>query len=82
MLNIASFFDKFLNLDKNNNTRLFFIIEVIEESTGIKLNKENIKISGDYINIKCNPVFKNEIFFNKDKIETILKNKKIFLNLR
>lgn len=82
MINISGFFDKFIKLDKNNNERLFSIIKIIENHTGIKLNKENIIISNENISIKCNAVFKNEIFFNKSKIESDLNKNKIFLSLK
>ena len=40
-----------------------------------------LEIKQDKLKINCNPVFRNEIFIHKNKIEDVLKSKKIFLKL-
>jgi hypothetical protein len=81
MNSISGFLQKFLNLEKDNNTKLSIILDVIKKETGIELKKEMLEIKNDNLKIKCNPVFRNEIFMHQEKIEDELKKSKIFLKL-
>lgn len=81
MNNIASFLQKFLNLEKDNNTKLAIILEVIKKETSLELGKGMLEIKGDSLKLKCNPVFRNEIFMHQSQIEGSLKSQKIFLKL-
>jgi hypothetical protein len=81
MNNITNFLQKFLNLDKDNNTKLLLISEAIKKETGLELSKEMLEIKGDSLKINCNPVFRNEIFMHRSQIESSLKNSKIFLKI-
>jgi len=81
MNNITSFFQKFLNLEKNNNTKISIILDVIKKETGLELFKEMLEMKGDYLKITCNPVFRNEIFMHQSQIESALKSQKIFLKI-
>jgi len=81
MYNISGFLQKFLNLEKDNNTKLSLILDAIKKSTGIEIAKETLEIKGDNLKINCNPVFRNEIFMHQKEIEDLLKNNKIFLKL-
>lgn len=81
MNNINGFLEKFLILDNNNNLKISIILEVIKKYTKIELKKENLDIKGDNMRLDCNPVFRSEIFMNKNKIEQDLKSKKIFLKI-
>ena len=81
MYNIAGFLEKFLNLEKDNNTKLSIISDVIKKETNIELKKEILEIKGDNIKLNCNPVLRNEIFMHKAEIENQLKISKIFLNI-
>lgn len=81
MFNISNFLDKFLNLEKDKNTKIFLIIESIKKETGIELAKENVEIKGDNLKLNCNSVFKNEIYMHKEGIESTLKSQKIFLKI-
>lgn len=78
---IAGFLQKFLNLDKSNQTKLLLILETIKKETGLDLQKEMLEIKGESLKLNCNPVFRNEIFMHQEKIETELKKQKIFLKL-
>lgn len=78
---ISGFLQKFLNIEKNNNTKLLLILETVKKVTGIELTKDLLQIKGDYLKIKCNPIFRNEIFMHKKDIEDILKSNKIFLKI-
>jgi hypothetical protein len=81
MLEIKNFLQKFLNLEKDNNTKLSIILETIKKETGLELTKEMLEIKGDNLKINCNPVFRNEIFMHQSQIESSLKSQKIFLKL-
>lgn len=81
MNNIVNFLQKFLSLEKDNNTKLSLILDAIKKETGLELSKNMLEIKGDNLKLNCNPVFRNEIFMHKTKIEDLLKTSKIFLNI-
>ena len=81
MNNISGFLQKFLNLEKDNNTKLSIILDTIKKETGLELSKNMLEIKGDYLKINCNPVFRNEIFMHQSQIENSLKSSKIFLKI-
>lgn len=81
MNSITGFLQKFLNLEKDNNTKLSIILDTIKKETGIELSKQMLEIKGDNIKLNCNPVFRNEIFMHQSQIESALKSFKIFLKL-
>ncbi|KKR29815.1 MAG: hypothetical protein UT61_C0021G0006 [Candidatus Woesebacteria bacterium GW2011_GWA1_39_8] len=81
MYNISGFLQKFLKFEKDNNTKLLLILDAIKKETGLELSKEMLEIKGDNLKIKCNPVFRNEIFMHQTEIEDLLKSNKIFLKL-
>jgi hypothetical protein len=81
MYNISGFLQKFLNLEKDNNTKLALILEIIKKETNIGLEKSMLEIKGDNLKLNCNPVFRNEIFMHREQIEDCLKQSKIFLKL-
>ena len=74
MNNIAGFLQKFLNLEKYNNTKLLIILDVIKKETNLELSKEMLEIKGDNLKLNCNPVFRNEIFMHQSQIESSLKS--------
>jgi len=81
MLDISNFFQKFLNFEKDNNTKLVIVLDTIKKVINLELNKEMLEIKGDNLKINCNPVIRNEIFMHKSEIENLLKTSKIFLRL-
>lgn len=81
MFNISGFLEKFLSLEKDNNTKIALILEIIKTKTGVELSREMLEIKGESIKLNCNPVFRNEIFMHKSEIEENLKFQKIFLRL-
>jgi hypothetical protein len=81
MNGISNFLQKFLNLEKDNNTKLSLILEIIKKETGLDLKKEMLEIKSENLKLNCSPVFRNEIFMHKEKIETELKKQKIFFKL-
>ncbi len=81
MNSISSFFQKFLNFEKDNSTKLSIILDTIKQSTGLELSKDMLEIKGDSLKINCNPVFRNEIFMHESQIGSSLKSQKVFLKL-
>jgi hypothetical protein len=81
MNNISGFLQKFLSLEKDNNTKLSIIMDVLKQKTNLDLSKEAVEIKGDSLKIKCNPVMRSEIFMHRDDIESALKAQKVFLKI-
>jgi len=81
MFNISNFLEKFLLLEKNNETKLSIILNSIKQVTNIELSRDMLEIRGDNVKLNCNPVFRNEIFMYKSQIEEILKEQKVFLSI-
>ena len=81
MNSISGFLQKFLKFEKDNNTKLSVILDVIKQTTGLELAREMLEIKGDSLKINCNPVFRNEIFMHQSQIESALKSQKIFLKI-
>lgn len=81
MNNISGFFQKFFNLENNNNLRIEFIIKTIKDFSGIDVKREELETSEQKVKINCPPAFRNQIFMHKDKIEESLRSQKIFLKI-
>lgn len=81
MINISGFFQKFLNLEKDKNTKIILVLDAIKQETGLELSPKMLEIKGDFIKLNCNPVFRNEIFMHQSQIEAALKIQKIFLKI-
>ncbi len=81
MINISGFFQKFLNLEKDKNTKIILVLDAIKQETGLELSPKMLEIKGDFIKLNCNPVFRNEIFMHQSQIEDALKIQKIFLKI-
>ena len=81
MNSITGFLQKFLRFEKDNNTKLSIILDVIKKETNVELSKEMLEIKGDNIKLNCNPVFRNEIFMHQSQIESSLKSQRIFLKI-
>lgn len=81
MNSISGFFQKFLNLEKDKNTKIILVLDAIKQETGLELSPKMLEIKGDFIKLNCNPVFRNEIFMHQSQIEAALKIQKIFLKI-
>lgn len=75
--NIKDYLNKFKIILKEKDDFYDSIIEIINNVINIKINKNNIKIKNNFIFIKSSPIIKSEIFINKDKILSLLKEKNI-----
>lgn len=78
---ISNFLQKFLNLEKDNNTKIQIILDVIKEKTGVELQKNVLEIKGETLKINTTAVARNEIFMHQEEIVSSLKEKKIFLKI-
>jgi hypothetical protein len=81
MNNISNFLQKFLKFEKDNNTKISIILDIVKQTTGLELQKETLEIRGDNLKINSNPIVRNEIFMHKSQIEDSLKSQKIFLKI-
>lgn len=81
MFNISDFFKKFKAIDTNNTRKQELILLIIKKHAGIDVVREHLEIRGETLRLKCGPVFRNEIFLKKDRIENDFKNEKIYLKL-
>lgn len=62
---INSFLDKFKNLISKGNERNRIILEVIFRNVGFAIDKKDIVIQGQVINLKISPIQKGEILMKK-----------------
>jgi len=51
------------------------IIDVLHQVVGLQMKPGDIKIKNDVIYLNTKPIYKNEIFLNKNKIFSKLKEK-------
>ncbi|PIR58084.1 MAG: hypothetical protein COU71_00605 [Parcubacteria group bacterium CG10_big_fil_rev_8_21_14_0_10_38_31] len=65
---LSPFLEKFKNLKVPKEALIDDLIEIILNTTGIKLEKENISVNKPTIFIKANSMIKSEIFFKKQQI--------------
>ena len=68
MDHINSFFSKLVKSIGSSDEKYGIIISILKESIGFEIDKKNIRIYGDTIYIRENPILKNEIFFKKKEI--------------
>ena len=59
MINISGFFQKFLNLEKDKNTKIILILDAIKQETGLELSAKMLEIKGDFIKLNCKPYIFN-----------------------
>lgn len=68
MIEIKDLLFKFEDILLNEGLKVQYIREAIFNNTGIKIDKENVKIQNNTIYLNIKPIYKNEIFLNKKKI--------------
>lgn len=75
MKDLSEYLKKFkLTLFKNEDV-IEVIRNTINATTHLDLSPNDIQLKGDVVYIKTNPISKNEIFFQKKKIISILHEK-------
>jgi hypothetical protein len=73
MNNISFLLQKYLSLGLKEDNIKNTIIKSINDVCGITVDKSNVKVGGESINIDVYGVEKAEIFINKQKIEDQIK---------
>jgi len=81
MIEIKDLLIKFDKLINKEELKVFLIREAINEITGIDIKKEKIKFKNNTLYLDIKPIYKNEIFINKEKIVAHLEQNKGIKNL-
>ncbi len=81
MFNISNFLDKFTKLHKSNEYIKQTLKALIKEISGVDLTTADLDLKESGVYLKCSPLFRNQIFMYKEKIENSLKSQKIFLKI-
>jgi len=68
MIEIKDLLLKFNNLLVSENLKINTIKEVLFGVVGLEIKSEYIKIKNNDVYLNIKPIYKNEIFFKKDKI--------------
>lgn len=85
MFHINDLFKKFHAAIHSKDELKETIISVITEIIGYGIDPQNIRVYGDTVYVRENPVLKNEIFFKKKEILdmiTVRVGKKILKDIR
>jgi len=85
MDHIKNFFSRVVKTLGDKEERDNIVRITISESIAFEIEKENIKIFGDTIYVRENPVIKNEINLKKTEIISIINKKlgkKLFVDIR
>lgn len=73
MIEIKDLLLKFNNLLISENLKVNTIREVLFEVINLNIKPEDIKIKNNTVYLNIKPIYKNEIFLKKDKINLKLK---------
>ncbi len=73
MIEIKDLLSKFTALLSVGEGRVDLIRNIISETIGVQIKKEEIKIKNNIIYLKIKPIYKNEILLKQDKILFKLK---------
>ncbi len=73
MFNIDNFLEKFKNLVPADKEVKDLTVKVIKNTLGFEVKDSEIFKQNEVLFIKTKPIYKNEIFMNKQKILTEIK---------
>ena len=73
MIEIKDLLNKFDNLLLSEKIKKDTIGDVLLKTVGISIKPEDIKIQNTSIYLKIKPIYKNEIFLNKENISKELE---------
>lgn len=88
MIEIKDLLSRFDTLLFSEERRVELIRNIISETIGLDIKKEDFKIRNNTIYLNIKPIYKNEILIKKEEIYTklkenmVIKNKKINPNIR
>lgn len=81
MFNISQFLEKFAKLRRGNELLKQTLLATIKDFSGVELKSEDLDLKEDQVYLKCSPIFRNQIFMHKERIEEKLKEQKVFLKI-
>lgn len=73
MIEIKDLLARFDNILLKGEGKAEAIREIISNTIGVEIKKEDIKIKSNIIYLNIKPIYKNEIFLKKEKIFTKLQ---------
>lgn len=68
MIEIKDLLSKFSHLLFSEEGKVESVRQIISETIGVEIKKEEIKIKNGTVYLNIKPIYKNEIFLKKDKI--------------
>lgn len=81
MIEIKDLLLRFNKLIDNEEIKVSLIREAILEVLNIDIPKEKIVFKNGILKLDINPIYKNEIFFNKEKILKKIEEKSNIKNI-
>ncbi len=81
MIEIKDLLLRFNKLIDNEEIKVSLIKETILEVLNIDIPKEKIVFKNGILKLDINPIYKNEIFFNKEKILKKIEEKSNIKNI-
>ncbi len=81
MIEIKDLLLRFNKLIDNEEIKVSLIRETILEVLNIDIPKEKIVFKNGILKLDINPIYKNEIFFNKEKILKKIEEKSNIKNI-
>ncbi|HCY18126.1 MAG: hypothetical protein UR62_C0023G0002 [Candidatus Nomurabacteria bacterium GW2011_GWF2_35_12] len=75
MIEIKGLLLRFSNLLFSEEVKKNSIIDVLHQIVGLQIKPEDVKIKNNVIYLNIKPIYKNEVFLNKNKIFSKLKEK-------
>jgi hypothetical protein len=76
MIEIKDLLSKWSKILLSEDAKKETILEVIFNTIGVKLNKEDVEIKQGTVYLKIKPIYKNQIFIKREEIDQNLE--KIF----
>ena len=75
MIEITGLLLRFSNLLFSEEAKKDSIKDVLHQTNGLQIKPRDIKIKNNVIYLNIKPIYKNEVFLNKNKIFSKLKEK-------
>ncbi len=73
MIEIKDLLARFDNILLSENLKTESIRNVLQKIIGVEIKNKDIKIKDNIIYLNLKPIYKNEIFINKEKIVSALE---------
>lgn len=73
MIAIKDLLLKFNDILLSKESKVKSVQDVLNQTIGLEVKKEDIRIKNNTVYLNIKPIYKNEIFINKEKIVSILE---------